>query len=136
VASEPRLSWWRRLFGTRSENAAARFLRRQGFRILSRNWSCPLGELDLVAVEAGCIVFVEVRSTKADDLERPAESVDERKQRRLTQLALHYLAKNRLLNQPARFDVLLISWPDGRREPRVQHHRQAFDAVGRYQIHS
>jgi putative endonuclease len=134
--SQPRVSWWRRLFGTRSENAAARYLRRQGLRILARNWMCPLGELDLVAVEDRCIVFVEVRSTKSDDLERPAESVDERKQRRLTQLALHYLSKYRLLNQPARFDVLLISWPDGQGEPRIIHHRQAFDAVGRFQIHS
>ena len=111
-------------------------LRKQGFRILSRNWSCSLGELDLVAVEDDVIVFVEVRSTKSGDLERAADSVDASKQRRLTQLALHYLRKYRLLNHAARFDVLLIDWPDGQRQPQIVHHRQAFDAVGRFQIHS
>ncbi len=111
-------------------------LRKQGFRILSRNWSCSLGELDLVAVEDDVIVFVEVRSTKSGDLERAADSVDAAKQRRLTQLALRYLRKHRLLNHAARFDVLLIDWPDGQRQPQIVHHRQAFDAVGRFQIHS
>lgn len=131
-----RVPWWRRLFGNRSENAAARFLRRQGFRVLQRNWTCSHGELDLVAMEGDCIVFVEVRSTESSDVQGPAESVDQRKQTRLTQLALHYLSQNRLLNQPARFDVLLISWPQGQRQPRIVHHRQAFDAVGRHQIYS
>ena len=69
--SPARKPWWRRWFGTRSERAAARFLRRLGCRILARNYACPHGELDLVAEQAGCIVFVEVRSTGGDDPERP-----------------------------------------------------------------
>ncbi len=55
--------WWRRWFGTRSERAAARFLRRLGYRILARNYTCSHGELDLIALDGRCIVFVEVRST-------------------------------------------------------------------------
>ena len=55
--------WWRRLFGTRSERAAARFLKRLGYRILVRNYVCHLGELDIIALDNACIVFVEVRST-------------------------------------------------------------------------
>jgi putative endonuclease len=128
--------WWRRWFGTRSERAAARYLRRQGMRILTRNYSCPHGELDLVAVEDRCIVFVEVRSTSEDDTERPAGSVDEAKQRRLTRLALHYLRERRLLDQAARFDVLVLSWPERKREPEIVHYRQAFEAVGRFQVYS
>ena len=50
VAS-PRKPWWRRWFGTRSERAAARFLQRLGYRILARNYTCPHGELDLVALD-------------------------------------------------------------------------------------
>src|SRR5437763_16509219 len=89
--SPARKPWWRRWFGSRSERAAARFLRRRGYRVVARNYACPLGELDLVAVDAGCVVFVEVRSTETDDPARPAASVDARKQRRLTDLALHFL---------------------------------------------
>src|SRR5437660_1455419 len=109
--SPARKPWWRRWFGSRSERAAARFLRRLGYRIVARNYTCPLGELDLVALDGGCVVFVEVRSTGGADATRPAESVGADKQRRLTDLALHFLARHRLLGRPARFDVLALSWP-------------------------
>jgi putative endonuclease len=128
--------WWRRWFGSRSERAAGRYLKRQGLRILARNYSCPHGELDLIALDGRTIVFVEVRSTETDDVERPAASVDSEKQRRLTDLALHYLAKHHLLDYPARFDVLALSWPAGAREPHLVHYRQAFEAVGRFQMYS
>jgi len=128
--------WWRRWFGTRSERAAALFLHRLGYRILARNYTCPHGELDLIALDGRCIVFVEVRSTGTDDADRPAASVDDAKQRRLTGLALYYLQEHGLLDCAARFDVLALSWPPGRREPRIVHYRQAFEAVGRFQMFS
>lgn len=128
--------WWRRWFGNRSERAAARFLRHLGYRILARNYACPHGELDLIALDGRCLVFVEVRSTGSTDAERPAASVDDTKQRRLTRLALYYLQEHRLLNCAARFDVLALSWPEGQREPHIVHYRQAFEAVGRFQMYS
>jgi putative endonuclease len=133
---QARRPWWRRWFGTRSERAAARFLKRLGYRILARNYSCPQGELDLVALDHGCIVFVEVRSTETADAARPAESVNLSKQQRLTNLALHFLQKHRLLGRAARFDVLAVSWPANQREPDVVHHPNAFEAVGRFQMYS
>jgi putative endonuclease len=134
--SPARPPWWRRWFGTRSERAAARFLTRLGYRIVARNYSCPVGELDLIALDGRCIVFVEVRSTGNDDVERPALSVDIVKQRRLTDLALHFLRERRLLEYGARFDVLAISWPAARREPLIVHHRHAFESTGRFQMFS
>jgi putative endonuclease len=128
--------WWRRWFGTRSERAAGRLLRRLGYRILKRNYSCTYGELDLVALDGRCIVFVEVRSTGADDPTRAAASVDAGKQKRLTRLAVHFLRAYKLLDHSARFDVLAISWPPDKREPLIIHHRNAFDAVGRFQMYS
>jgi putative endonuclease len=136
MPESPRLPWWRRWFGTRSERAAARFLKRLGYRILKRNYSCPHGELDLVALDGACIVFVEVRSTAGADPTRAAASVEVAKQQRLTRLALHFLQHCRLLDRPARFDVLAISWPEGQREPLILHHRGAFEAVGRFQMYS
>lgn len=128
--------WWRRWFGTRSERAAARYLKRQGYRILGRNYSCPRGEIDLIALDQGTIVFVEVRSTANESVDKPAASVDARKQTRLTNLALHFLQKHRLLDRSARFDVLAISWPADAREPAITHCRHAFEAVGRFQMYS
>jgi putative endonuclease len=137
-ASKPpaRKPWYRRWFGDRSERAADRYLRRQGYRIIARNYVCKLGELDRVAVDGRTIVFVEVRSTEGDDVMRPAESVDRVKQRRLTDLALHFLREKRLLGQSARFDVLAICWPPGHREPDIVHYANAFEAVGRFQAFS
>lgn len=129
-----RLPWLRRWFGDRSERAAERYLRRLGFRVVSRNWSCPAGELDLVALDGPCLVFVEVRSTATADPNRPANSVDPGKQRRLTQAALSFLQSKRLRDPVSRFDVVAVSWPDGVPEPTVVHIRHAFEAVGRFQM--
>jgi putative endonuclease len=134
--SPARRPWWRRWFGSRSERAAERFLRRLGYRVVARNYTCAHGELDLVAVDGACVVFVEVRSTGTADTLRPAASVDDAKQRRLTNLALHFLQQHCLLNQSARFDVLAMSWPADRRDPVIEHHRDAFPAVGRFQMYS
>src|SRR5205823_868544 len=128
--------WWRRWFGSRAERAAARFLKRLGYRILRRNYRCPLGELDLVALDGTTLVFVEVRSTGGADATTAAASVDAAKQQRLTRLALHFLQQHRLLGRPARFDVLAVHWPDGQAAPAVEHFANAFEAVGRFQLYS
>jgi putative endonuclease len=132
----PRKPLWRRWFGTRSERAAQRFLRRLGYRIVRWNYRNELGEIDIIAVDGRCVVFIEVRSTEGRDAVRPAESVDHAKQRRLTHLALRFLKEHRLLDQQARFDVLAISWPVGAKEPTIVHHKNAFEAVGKFQMFS
>jgi putative endonuclease len=134
--SPARKPWWRRWFGSRSERAAVRYLKHQGFTIVRRNYRCPHGEIDIVAVEGGTIVFVEVRSTGTEDAERTAASVDDVKQQRLTRLALYFLQQHRLLDRAARFDVVVVTWPADRREPLILHHRQAFEATGRFQMYN
>ncbi len=135
-ATSPALPWWRRWFGSRSERAAVRFLKRLGYKILARNFRCPVGELDVVALDGSCVVFVEVRSTEQADMAKPALSVDQKKQRRLTQLALFWLQKKRLLRQPARFDVLTVGWPRDAKEPAIRHFQAAFEATGDFQFFS
>ena len=130
-----RWPWWRRWFGLRSERAAARFLRRMGYRIIAANVADPTGEIDLIAIDGQTLVVVEVRSTASDDLERTAASVDLRKQRKITDAAVRFLARKRLLeNVAVRFDVLVLSWPPTASEPTVRHILHAFEAVGRFQM--
>ena len=121
--------WWRRWFGNRSERAASTFLRRLGYRILQHNFTCALGEIDIIALDGACIVFVEVRSTESTDISGPALSVDRRKQQKLTRLAQFYLQAKRLTDRAARFDVLAISWPAEAVVPRVVHYQNAFEAA-------
>jgi len=128
--------WLRRWFGTRSERAAAAYLKKLGYRILQRNFRYTFGELDLVALDGECIVFVEVRSTEGTDLNRPALSVDLEKQRRLTKLALYFLQRYKLLGRSARFDILAVSWPADQTEPKMAHYPSAFEATDRFQMYS
>jgi len=131
-----RWPWWRRWFGQRSERAAASLLRKLGYRILGRNLSDRRGEIDIIAIDGSTVVIVEVRSTAGTDLQRIAASVDAQKQRRLTQAALRFFHRRRLHNIPIRFDVLVVSWPPTQRRPTIQHFPNAFESVGRFQMHS
>lgn len=128
--------WWKRWFGSRSERAAERFLKQLRYRLVGRNFRCEFGEIDLIALDGDCLVFVEVRSTEEKQTERPAESVGPAKQRQLTKLALYYLKQKRLLDHAARFDVIIISWPDGAKAPTIEHHVNAFEATGKFQFYS
>lgn len=127
---------WRRWFGSRAERATESHLRRLGFRVLGRNVRLPGGELDLIALDGEVIVFVEVRSTESADAARAALSVDDAKQRKLTTLAQMWLQSRRLLGQTARFDVLAVSWPAAAKTPTIEHHRNAFEATGRFQMYT
>jgi putative endonuclease len=122
-----------RLLGDRGERAAARHLKRAGLRILMRGYRTPWGEIDLIAREESVLVFVEVKARRRGD---PAEAVTPEKQRRLTLAALHFLRRYRLLerDQPCRFDVVAVVWPDDGRAPDIAHLRHAFEAVGRGQM--
>ena len=132
VPRSPRQPWWRRWFGSQAEQIAADFLVRQGHRILARNWRCRSGELDLVTADGEVVVFVEVRSTASADASRPALSVTEAKQQRLTLLATAFLQSQGLLGRPARFDVVCVHWSGEPGEAEVQHFVNAFPAAGSF----
>jgi len=131
-----RWRFWKRWFGRRSERAAAKFLRKLGWRILGANVHDGLGELDLIAWDGAALVVVEVRSTSQADPQVAAASVDLRKQRKLTAAALRFLGRHRLHGVNLRFDVLALAWPPADREPTILHLRQAFEPKDRFQMFS
>ncbi len=116
--------------GARGERAAARHLRRAGYRILARNVRGRLGEIDLVAYDRarGMIAVVEVKTTTGDD-PPPEVHVDHRKRRKLTALAMELLQRRGWDGRPIRFDIVAVVWPDGARQPAcIRHHDGAFEA--------
>ncbi|MCR4412802.1 MAG: YraN family protein [Thermoguttaceae bacterium] len=126
---------WNRAFGpatlgARGERAAAGYLKRQGCKIVARGDRGDLGEIDLVALDRHTIVFVEVKTRQSQQSGHPSEAVDAAKQRRLTRLALAWLKRRGLLDCPARFDVIAVTWPPGRGRPSIDHCKNAFEAVG------
>jgi putative endonuclease len=124
-----------RRLGKHGEQAAATFLRRLGYRILAEGHLQRLGEIDLIALDGRCIVFVEVKTWSSSVEALPAEAVDLRKQEKLTRAALTFLKQHALLEQAVRFDVISIVWPASPEEqPAIRHFKHAFEAVGRFQM--
>ena len=115
----------RKSVGKAGEDLAERYLKRQGYAIVERNYRCPLGEIDLIALNKRVVVFVEVKTRRVDTSGAPLESVNAVKQRRLKRAALHYLNKHRLHDRDVQFDVVGISLRSD--PPAVQHVRHAFD---------
>jgi putative endonuclease len=111
--------------GQEGERLAVRFLRRQGYRILDRNYRNRLGEIDIVAEDRGVLVFTEVRTLKASAGHLPEETIQWKKQQRLSRTALAYIQYKRLEDRPARFDVVSVIF-DGDR-PTLRHIPDAFE---------
>ena len=91
--------------GTDAEARAAELLARQGLQLVTRNYRCRAGEIDLVMRDGDQLVFVEVRKRSHAGFGGALASVDGAKQRRLRIAAEHYLMQSRW-NGPCRFDVV------------------------------
>jgi putative endonuclease len=111
--------------GRAGEAAAEKFLRRQRYAILARNYRCPFGEVDLVALDGRVVVFVEVRSRAGTEFGGPLESINRRKQEQVIKAALHFLSRHHLHAREARFDVIGIKWEG--KEPEIEHLKNAFE---------
>lgn len=126
--------WWRRrqTLGRRGEREAARHLRRNGYRIVARNLSRRIGEIDILAEDrrSGALAVVEVKTTTGDE-PPPETHVHRDKQRKLTMLAGDLMRRYGLDDRTIRFDVIGIVWPtDAPRPTRITHHVNAFEALG------
>lgn len=121
--------------GLRGEKAAAKYLKKKGYRILAHSHRQRLGEIDLIALDGECLVFVEVKTWRSDKNGDPSLAVDRRKQEKITRAALIYLKKNNLLENAARFDVISIVWPDESSAPSIRHFESAFEAIGSGQMY-
>ena len=122
--------------GRRGEDAAARYLKRHGYRIIARGVRSRLGELDLVAVDGRTVVFVEVKTRRTTDAGHPTEAIDADKQRRMTRAAVAYLKAHGLLEHRARFDVVSVLWPADSHRPEIELYCDAFPASGQGQFFS
>jgi putative endonuclease len=113
--------------GDRGENVAAKYLRNKGYRIITRNFRCAMGEVDIIARDQGTLVFVEVKTRETDE-PTPETQVNHDKQHQLTKAGRYYLGRYGTPQPPARFDIVAVVWPNGR-EPQIRHHESAFEAT-------
>lgn len=111
--------------GDRGEKEAWKFLRRKGYRLITTNYTCRGGEIDIIAQDQKTLVFIEVRSRSSTAFGTPAETVDLGKQRRIRKAAEHYLHHIGEPERYCRFDVVSVLW-QGAKKPDIQLYQDAF----------
>jgi len=94
--------------GKEQEEVAINYLKKKGYKIIHKNYSCKLGEIDIIAEYKNVVVFVEVKYRKSDYFGLPREAVNYYKQQKIKRVATFYLKWNRTLNTSCRFDVIEI----------------------------
>ncbi|MGD1993898.1 MAG: YraN family protein [Anaerolineae bacterium] len=105
--------------GRRGEEIAARALTRRGYRIITRNWRCPAGEVDIVAQHGQTWTFVEVRTRRGTRFGTPEESITAAKQARMIDVARSYLAEHDIGDVDWRLDLVAIELDRGGRLVRL-----------------
>jgi putative endonuclease len=117
-----------RTLGRTGEEAAVRYLQEQGYRILERNFRCRFGEIDLIARDAGVLVFIEVKTRRSHTFGPPAMAVTAAKQRHLIKAAQLFLSRTGRHHEVCRFDVISVEM-DGA-EPHLEIIKNAFQQAG------
>jgi putative endonuclease len=114
--------------GKSGERIARAYLASAGIQCLTTNFRCRYGEIDLVCRDRDCLVFVEVKTRSQQKWGRPSDSVNRKRQQRLSRAALDYL---RRIDQPdvkARFDVVEVLLADDQTQ-EVRHLPNAFPVI-------
>lgn len=118
--------------GDIGEKAAARWLSDRGFLILGRNFSCPAGELDIVARKCELVVFAEVKTRTSEKFGAAEDSVTPAKQLKILKTAEVFACKNHLDPQKLdfRYDVFSVYLDERGRVSRIDHLPNAFGSIG------
>jgi len=114
--------------GEIGEDLAVRELERLGYAVLARRYRRRTGEIDIVASDGPTIVFVEVKAREGSAFGTASEAVTARKRLRMVNTAREFLARQRMVDVPCRFDVVAVELID--EQPRIEVLRNAFDATG------
>lgn len=114
----------KRSVGTSYERIAGAYLAKQGYKIIEYNFYSRHGEIDIIAMHQGYLVFVEVKYRKDSTSGHPLEAISISKRHRISKCATYYLKKNRLDDVPVRFDVVGIL------DDKIEVIQNAFDFCG------
>lgn len=115
--------------GALGEEMAFHYLRARGHKVLTRNYRCVFGEIDMVTRDKDTLVFVEVKTRRDESMGPPEEAVTFHKRGQITRSARQYLKSRGLHDVPCRFDVVSVLMRAGR-EPELLLIAGAFEAGG------
>jgi len=111
--------------GKLGEDLALKKIKRLGYKCIARNYRCPLGEIDIIAKDKDCLVFIEIKTRKGKSIGYAKEAINARKKRQLSKTALAYMKANNCCDVKSRFDVVAINIYGGREQIEVI--KNAFD---------
>lgn len=94
--------------GQKGEKVASKYLEKLGYTIVSRNYKCLYGEIDIIAKDKKDLVFVEVKTRSSRKYGEAREAVNEYKKKHIKKAATYYMYKHRLESELVRFDVIEI----------------------------
>jgi putative endonuclease len=105
--------------GRLGERLALDQIKRLGYKCIEKNYRCSLGEIDLIAKDGDCLVFIEIKTRKGRSVGYAKEAVNQRKIRQISKAALAYMKANNCCDTKSRFDVIAISIIGDREEIEV-----------------
>ncbi|WP_353892122.1 YraN family protein [Proteinivorax hydrogeniformans] len=100
------------------ERLAVQFLKDEKLKILDVNYSCKLGEVDIIAKDRGVIVFCEVKTRKNKNTIHPFDAITPRKLNTISKVGQTFLIKNNLIDVDYRIDAIAIYFANG--DPRIK----------------
>ncbi|MGR3317644.1 MAG: YraN family protein [Candidatus Anammoxibacter sp.] len=113
--------------GLKGEAEAVAFLKKEGYKIIKKNYTCNLGEIDIIAIHKKILVFVEVKVRSTDIFGAPELAVTKHKRRQIIRVAESYLSRNRIRDTDCRFDVVAISYSSEKKiAPAIKLLKNAF----------
>lgn len=120
--------------GNYGEKCAAKYLEKNGYKIVERNYRTSFSEIDIIAVSGDVLCFVEVKTRSNVDYGLPCEAVNYRKRQKIIKGAMQYMSINNI-KKAVRFDVVEVYIKPGGiffcSKPAVNHIKNAFDGNGR-----
>ena len=99
----------RHMIGKQGEDIVCEYLKKNGYKILERNYFCKIGELDIVALDKDEFVFIEVKTRSQKLFGNPVDAVNTNKKRHIYKTAEYYVIKAGLENRKIRFDVIEVT---------------------------
>jgi putative endonuclease len=111
--------------GHQGEAIALKYLKKNGYKIIEKNYRSKLGEIDIIAKDQKTLTFIEVKTRQSVRYGHPKAAITHQKQKKISMVALGYLKETNQSNHKARFDVVSIIIED--KKPQVEIVKNAFE---------
>lgn len=114
--------YYKQEIGKNGENKVCKYLEKKGYKILDKNFSCKIGEIDIIALEKEQIIFIEVKTRTNCNYGLPSEAVNKKKIKNIYRTAEFYMATRNLYCIDTRIDVIEVYYDNGK--PKINHIEQ------------